>query len=339
MSAALQPWRRQFGRLGIGMALVSCAAWAAGPVRAADAAQWLQRIQQAAASRNYQGTMTTSVGGVVTSSRVVHLCVGRDRYERIEVQDGQMRRQYRHNGRTLTLWPQSRVAVFEQQEGIADFPSLPAGGARALDSYDLRSIEQDRVAGHEAEVLVLKPRDGLRYKQRFWVERETGLLLRVDVIGLQGELLETSAFTDLAIGGNPSRESVIGPMKQFDQKKLPDYRVLRPQSVRTQVDSEGWTLARTVPGFQLVSCVKRPLDPVADGQGAEPALQTVFSDGLTHVSVFIERYDPQRHKPVRTVLGATSTSMNRHGDWWVTVVGDVPMATVQQFEAIWQRKP
>jgi sigma-E factor negative regulatory protein RseB len=339
VNLGLLPWRRQFGRLGVGVALLSCATLASAPALAGEAEQWLQRIQQAAAVRNYHGTMTTSVGGVVTSSRIAHLCIGRDRYERIEVLDGQMRRQYRHNGRTVTLWPQSRVAVVEQQEGLADFPALPTGGARTLDSYELRSIGQDRVAGHEAEVLVLKPRDAHRYKQRFWVERETGLLLRADVIGLQGELLETSAFTDLTIGASPSRDSVIGPMKKFDEKKVDGYRVLRPHSVRTQIETEGWALNRAVPGFQLVSCAKRPLDPVADGQGAEPALQAVFSDGLTHVSVFVERYDVQRHKPMRTALGATSTLMNRRGDWWITVVGDVPMATVQQFEAMWQRKP
>jgi negative regulator of sigma E activity len=31
--------------------------------------------------------------------------------------------------------------------------------------------------------------------------------------------------------------------------------------------------------------------------------------------------------------------MNRHGDWWITIVGDVPMATIQQFESMLQRRP
>jgi sigma-E factor negative regulatory protein RseB len=68
-------------------------------------------------------------------------------------------------------------------------------------------------------------------------------------------------------------------------------------------------------------------------------LQSVFSDGMAHVSVFIEPYDAQRHKqPMGTSLGATHTLMNRRGDWWVTVVGEVPMATVQLFEVMLERK-
>lgn len=326
-------WRRQFGRLGVGAALLSCASLALAQA-GGDTAAWLKRIEQAALDRTYQGTMMTSAGGVVSSSRVVHICNGRDRYERIEVLDGQVRRQYRHNGLVLTLWPQTRVAVVEQQELVADFPSLPTTSERALDSYELRSIGMDRIAGHEAEVLMLRPRDGHRYAQRLWAERESGLLLRTDVLGSRGEVLESSAFTDLVIGGKLATDSVLGPMKKLD-----GYRVVKPQSQRTQLEAEGWNLVRTVPGFRMVSCVKRPLDAVADGSAAEQVLQTVFSDGLTHVSVFIERYDAQRHRPMRTVLGATNTSMNRLGDWWITVVGDVPMATVQQFEAMLQRKP
>ena len=62
-------------------------------------------------------------------------------------------------------------------------------------------------------------------------------------------------------------------------------------------------------------------------------LQAIFSDGLTYVSVFIEPYRPRSATSARccTQLGATQTLMRRHGDWWVTVVGDVPPATLQQF--------
>ena len=30
-------------------------------------------------------------------------------------------------------------------------------------------------------------------------------------------------------------------------------------------------------------------------------------------------------------VGATQTLMKQHGDWWVTVVGDVPPATLRMF--------
>jgi sigma-E factor negative regulatory protein RseB len=109
--------------------------------------------------------------------------------------------------------------------------------------------------------------------------------------------------------------------------------------VSTQPDAEGWSMKTPPAGFHLVSCTKRPLDAASETASEMPVLQSVFSDGLTHVSLFVERFDAQRHRPMRTMLGATNTLMNRHGDWWVTIVGDVPMATIQQFEAMLQRRP
>jgi len=56
-------------------------------------------------------------------------------------------------------------------------------------------------------------------------------------------------------------------------------------------DAEGWAMRQLVPGFREVSCVKRPMEsPTSNSQeaSAEPVLQTIFSDGLTYVSLFIE---------------------------------------------------
>jgi len=341
----LQAWRG-LGRIGTGLSF--WLALLAGPVVAqvqpgaagaisapSDSLAWLARIQQAAISSNYQGTLMFSAGGVVSSTRVLQYCDGRQRYERLEVLDGRPRLQYRHNELSVTLWPGSKVAMVEPRDPVAEFPALPAStGSRALDYYEVRDVGRDRVAGHEAEVLMLKPRDKHRFAQRLWADRETGLLLRNDVLAPNGDVLESSAFTDVQMGVRGQPEVVLRAMKKLD-----GYRVVRPQSDRTLLEAEGWAMSKPVPGFQLVSCTRRLLDAAADGAPSAPVLQTVYSDGLAHVSVFIEPYDAQRHKqPMGTSLGATHTLMNRKGDWWITVVGEVPLATVQQFEALLERK-
>jgi sigma-E factor negative regulatory protein RseB len=340
---------RGLGRIGLGAALgLALLGGQAGvaaqpsapsapvvPMALADAGSWLVRIQHAAANSSYQGTLLFSAGGVVSSSRVTHICDGHQRYERVEVLDGRARLQYRHNEQMLTLWPASKLARVEQRDPVAEFPALPASAQpRALDNYEPGLPARDRIAGHEADVVLLRPRDKHRFAQRLWTDRATGLMLRNDVIGPGGEVLESSAFTDVQIGGKHSPETVLGPMRQLD-----GYRVQRPHAERASVEAEGWALTRQVPGFGLVSCTKRPLDAATDAGAPVQVLQSVFSDGLTHVSVFIEPYDASRHKqPLGTSLGATHSVMNRHGDWWFTVVGEVPMATVQQFEAMFERR-
>ena len=346
MSQRLVQARLRLGGLGLGLALL-CAPWAAW-AQASPGAQsgagafsgtagnaWLVRIQQAAADTSYQGTLMFSAGGLVSSSRVEHFFDGHHRYERLEVLDGRARVQYRHNERVVTIWPATKLAMVEQRGALDEFPALPASAAtRAVEHYELRSVGRDRLAGHDVEVLLAKPRDKHRYAQRLWAERETGLLLRIDVLGPTGEVLESSAFTDVKLGVRPQADLVLKPMKKLD-----GLRVVQAQVQRVPLEAEGWTLGRPVPGFQWVSGTKRPLDATAENGALVPVLQSVFSDGMANVSVFIEVYDAQRHKqPMGTSLGATHTLMNRHGDWWVTVVGEVPMATMQLFEAMLERK-
>ena len=256
---------------------------------AGDALGWLMRMHAAANERNYQGTMVFSAGGVVSSSRVAHFHEGGQFYERTEALDGRMHRIYRHNDQVATLWPQSRVAVIEQREPLATpSPLLPPLEPRALDRYELGALGSERLAGRDARVFLLSPRDEFRFAQRIWADQATGLMLRADVLGPKQELLESSAFSEVEIGIRPQPESVLQPMKKLD-----GYRVVRPQQLLTQLETEGWVLDKPVSGFVFAGCMKRTIES-PESTGNDPVLQVVYSDGVTHVSLFIEPYDARR---------------------------------------------
>lgn len=341
--------RRVIGR--VGLALASASGWGvtlAAPSgtsvasasrlaetgAAADLADWMAKLQKAAASRSYQGTVTYSVGGTVSSARLQHHGDGRERVEKLEILDGRARLQYRHNDQTVTVWPESKLAVLEPADPVPAFPSVgDLQGLRPQEHYELKRGGSERVAGREAEVLLVNPRDAQRHGLRWWVDRESGLLLRSDTLGPQGEILESAAFTDLKLLPKPQPEAVIAAMRRLD-----GLRVVKPQPVKAQLEAEGWMLGRLVGGFQQRLCSRRPLDATADGPPT-PVLQTIYSDGLAHVSLFIEPYDAGRHRQgMRTTMGATNTVMHRRGDWWITIVGEVPMATVLQFDSALERR-
>jgi sigma-E factor negative regulatory protein RseB len=300
-----------------------------GAAQARDVRAWLLRIHEAASRRNFQGTFIVSGGGSVSSARIAHFCEGTNQFERSESLDGQARHVYRHNDVVTTLWPTSHVATIEQRTMLAEFPALlQAGDDRIADHYEVRSQGAERIAGYEANVLVVKPREALRYGYRLWSEQTTGLLLRADVLGEHNEVLETSAFSDVAIGVKPQPDSVLAPMKKLD-----NYRVSRPVLTATRLEAEGWAMRQPAPGFKQVSCVKRPMGAADDpSSGDRQVLQTIFSDGLTYVSVFIEPFDAQRRmRPMLASVGPTQTLMQQQGDWWLTIVGDVPSATLRMF--------
>lgn len=302
-----------------------------GSSRARDVRAWLTRIHQAAGHHNFQGTFIVSSGGTVSSARIAHYCEGMNQFERSEALDGQQRLVYRHNDTVHTVWPAGKVVLVEQRSLTTSFPALlQAGDDHIADFYDVRPQGAERVAGHEANVLVVKPKDALRFGYRLWADQTSGLLLRADVIGERNEVLESSAFSEVAIGVRAQPDSVLAPMKRLD-----GYRIARPTMTPTRLEAEGWALRQPAAGFRQVSCVKRPMEGAASPPQRNPdpqVLQTIYSDGLTYVSVFIEPFNAQRHtRPLLASVGPTQTLMQQQGDWWVTVVGEVPSATLRIF--------
>jgi sigma-E factor negative regulatory protein RseB len=297
---------------------------------APSARAWLTRIHDASASQSFRGTFVVSASGMISGSRVVHYCSGSDQYERIESLDGQVRQVLRHNDVVHTVWPTRRVVLVEQRGSVSTFPSLlhGAGDDGFVDHYQVRVEGTDRVAGFDAQVLRVQPRDAQRYGYRLWSEKATGLLLRAEVLGMRDEVLEAAAFTELVLGVKPQPQSVVRSMKTLD-----GYRIIRPQVVETRLEDEGWSMRVSVPGFRQISCVKRVSPAAQDGwTGSGPLLQSVWSDGLTSVSVFIEPFDAQQHtRELQTSIGATQTLMRRFGEWWLTVMGDVPAPTLREF--------
>jgi sigma-E factor negative regulatory protein RseB len=113
------------------------------------------------------------------------------------------------------------------------------------------------VAGYDADVVLLKAKDNIRFSQRLWAERQTGLLLRSETLGLNGQPLESAAFSELSIGVKPQPEVVVAAMRKLD-----GYRVLRPTVQAATLEGEGWSMSSLPPGFREVHCAKRSLDPM-----------------------------------------------------------------------------
>lgn len=328
---------------------------------AADGTQvaqaWLSRMRTAAGSYSYQGTMVFTAGGVVASSRVGHYVVGDDAFERVEALDGAGQRSFRHNDVVMSFWPQRQVVTVSRRDAAALSPLGTVPEARFREHYETRQRGLDRVAGRLTHVLLLSPRDTLRFAQRLWVDVESGLMLRADVLGARGEVLESTSFTDIEIGVRPRASSVQAAMRETEGWKL-----VKMQSTPTQLAEEGWRLDDLPEGFQLLGCVRKPVtwgEPardLAEGPGsARPALpgpssamtdesttlQVIYSDGLARVSVFIEPLRPGRHaRSLVTQMGATHALLqNRDDRWRLVLMGDVPVATLKRFAAALQRVP
>ena len=295
---------------------------------------WLMRTHEAYKRLAYTGTFVVSSGGAMSSSKIWHVCEGNQQMERVETLSGAPRSTFRYNDQVVTFMPEQKLRRSETTQSLGLFPELlQSADNRVADFYKLRKEGVERVAGLDADVVVLVPKDTLRFGYRVWTEQKRGLVVKLQTLDGFGKVLEQAAFTELQLDAPVRMDKLVQMMGKVD-----GYRVEKSSLVKTTAIVEGWSMKAPVPGFKSVNCYKRPAGAVGVGTGGE-AVQWIFSDGLASVSIFLESYDPQRHdKESGLAMGATQTLSRQVGEFWLTVMGEVPMSTLRVFAGNLQRK-
>jgi sigma-E factor negative regulatory protein RseB len=289
--------------------------------------EWLTRMHDASRQRSYIGTfVVSSSNGSMSSARIWHACDGQRQAERIETLSGERRLTFRRDDEVLTFLPEAKTVRSERRDAFGVFPELLRPDETAIpEFYTARRVGVDRVAGFEADVVQVVPRDTLRFGYRIWSERKSGLVIKLQTVDEAGKVLEQAAFSELQLDA-PVRMDRLSQMMAVPA----GWRVERPDAVKTTAAAEGWELKASVNGFKPMSCYKRP------GEGI---LQWIFSDGLASVSLFVEPYDRQRHQQEGVFASGSTHTLTRHvQDWWVTAVGEVPPQTLRAFSLSLERR-
>ncbi|RQQ44337.1 MucB/RseB C-terminal domain-containing protein [Burkholderia stagnalis] len=293
------------------------------------AADWLDRIQQAAQQQSYEGTFVYQRGGFVQSSRIAHVAARDGEFERIESLDGKPRKLLRHNDELYTFVPERKLCVVERRQARDSFPALlAASGEHVMSVYDAKLLGSDRVAGLDAQVVQLAPKDGYRFTYKLWTDARTGLLLRSQTLDGGDHVLEQIAFSQLRMGGAGAADKAA---IAAGMRNLSGWTVVRPPVSPVDMEAQGWQLAPSVAGFQKIREVRRPMAARDAGEPSIPVDQAVFTDGVATVSVFVEPAEKNTRKEGAGSTGATHVLVKRRGDYWITVLGEVPPATLQQF--------
>lgn len=317
------------------LAALSPAAWALEGDTPLNS--WLLRVHEASKHRTYTGTFVVSAGGNLASARIWHACDGVQQVERVEPLSGIPRATYRRNDQVVTLYPSSKVAVLETRESLGLFPALlKSPDASIAEFYNFKVLGSERLAGFEADAVALTPKDAWRYGYRVWSEKRSGLVLQLQTLDAKGRVIEQSAFSELQLDAPVKMTQLVQQMEN-----TAGYRVSRPAMRTVTPDSLGWSLTVPVPGFRSVGCFNRALGAgSADAPSVPNVMQWIFTDGLATLSLFVESFDSRRHQRegATDTGGATHIVTRKLGDWWATVVGEVPSATLGAFASALERK-
>lgn len=311
----MKPW--------VAVCLLAGAALPALAAGSGDAMQWLQRVVSAPQRLSYTGVFMYRNGNQTETSRITHLVDNGNELERLETLDGSQREVFRRNDEVRCILSESRLMIVEQGGARRFFPALiPASLGGLGESYDIRKGDVGRVAGLEAQSIVVEPKDKLRYGRRFWVDSQSGMLLKATLVDEAGKPLEVFAFTELRVG-----EGVVDRNSLLAKPVGNDWRVRNVHNSEGRVDAGQWSFNYELPGFRRVSSVRRQT-----GLEASDGLHLVFSDGLAAISVFIEPASgKERPEAGELSMGAINVYRRWLPNYKLVLMGDVPPAALKLF--------
>lgn len=295
-----------------------------------DPLAWLGRIASAAQRLNYVGTFSYQTGKRIETSRIMHVVDAQGEYERLEVLDGSPREVIRSNGEVRCLLPDQRTVIIDRPGDRRAFPArLPASIGVLAENYRIRKGEFGRVAGHEAQQIVLEPKDDLRFGHVLWADAQSGLLLKARMVDERGETVEQFVFNDVQIGVELTRERVASR-----QTVANDWKIVQAGGSPLREDELPWVLRAPLPGFQQSSVMRRQL-----GRAHAEAVHIVYSDGISTVSAFIEPISAGSQSAAGEFSsGATNIYKRQLDGHLITVLGEVPQRTLRRLGDAIERK-
>ena len=277
-------------------------------VLGADSQNWLLRLQEAEQRQEFQGAFVYERNGSF-SSHAIHRQVrdGQVR-EHIKQLDGTFHESLRNNGRLECMTGPRYERIRENQ----------ADGLRRLEPrtliqwYDIRTAGMSRVAGREAVVLSLLPRDQHRYGFELYLDRETALPLKSLLLNENGQPLERFQYIVFEPGAQPDLQVGQACRPATDRETRP-------------LERHAWRPA----GFTLTRIVEQ-----RSSREGSPVAWLVYGDGLARFSVFLEPWREGLSIDQRSQLGPTAAVSRRmatdQGDLLVTVIGEIPLGTAER---------
>jgi sigma-E factor negative regulatory protein RseB len=273
----------------------------------------LRRMSVALHSVDFEGSFIYQHDGRTDSLRIFHQGGERER-ERLISLGGSRGEIVRDGAAVVCVQSDGVTTLFTNRAGSHLLPLVP--NVRELGAqYGVTIVGEDRVAGYDARIVDIAPRDPYRYGYRLWLQKDNQLLLRSAVYDAARRPLEQLMFVALDVGTRPN-ETDLSPSNNVAGAVSPDDEI-------PITSKPAWIIASPPAGFRLVRA--------QTSAGPQQAEHLVYSDGIASVSVYVEPHVAAAPVAVESAMmrGVLSIHSLDAAGARVTALGDVPPATVQ----------
>lgn len=303
---------------------------AALPAQAADTPeQLLARMQIAVEQTNYEGTLVHMSAGRVDQFRIYQRVAAEGVTERTVLVDGAGAEIIRTPDEVICIFPEQSSVVIEDRASAAAGQSPLRAGVPSIEDvapeyYRLSMRNAGRVAERESIVVAIQPQDEFRYGYRLWLDSETAMPLKSQMLGNDESMpIEEIRFVSISMPVIVDAELV---QPGIDTSR---YRVERHRKAAHEETENGrpvgWFAQDLPPGFMLTSSHFEYMEGAST-----PRRHLVYTDGLASVSVFVDAAGREDETEGFSSMGAASAYSLVKDGLYVTAMGEVPPATVRR---------
>jgi sigma-E factor negative regulatory protein RseB len=291
-----------------------------------EARQWLERMSEALATRNYEGRFFHLRDSRSEAMRIFHRVDKGKVTERLVSLDGSGREIIRNQTEVIFYLPDRRTVLVEKRtDANTLLAAVPSYNEELEAHYNIERGPFTKALGRRTQVIMVQPRDQFRYGYKLWLDDETAMPLKSQLCDRNGKVIEQILFAELnfrdRIPADSLKPSISGEGFRWVRQDV--------QPAQLAASQAGWGAIRLPAGFRLTAWRVQFI-----AGSSVPVQHLVYSDGLASVSVFIEPSDPraQPMSGLAQVGGAFAFSRALDGHQ-VTAVGEVPPVTVETIAA------
>jgi len=319
--------RSRLFRAGVTAALAAAvfSAYAAEPI------DTLTRAADASRNTTYEGVILYRGDEQFDVLKVQHRYKDGSEREHLVALTGEPRQLLRIDNRLICILPKDHMVSIDRPAGMKNFlTQLKPERLRQLAQwYEFRDQGSGRIAGRDCTGVAVMPRDQFRYGYEIWADKDTGLPLKVTMVGQRGELLEQVMFTEISFPG--AIEDAVFEEPEVDSSKFRtiarDLPSLDATPPTTDADRPQVSFEKLPPGYRVVAREQRPLPEGQEGK----VEHLLLSDGLSAVSVFsaIEQHAPEKAFRGVSHVGPMEAYGRMVGSYHITIVGEVPSQAIR----------
>lgn len=285
---------------------------------------FLKKMHTAAHTLNYEGTFVYGQDDQLSSMRIIHSASESEEKERLVSMDGSGREVIRNGDSVKCILPDTKSVVVEKSRPETQFPpAFPMSVDRISSHYEFKIIDGNKVAGRDTQQIMITPKDKLRYGHHLWIDKETGLLLKTHLLNEKSQKLEQFMFTQISFLDKIPNSWL---MPAVSGRNFQWYQADEQQTEQDSNKPSSWQVTTLPKGF-MPDMQRKHMMP----SNSMPVEHMVFSDGLSSISVFIEKNkaDTKDNLMGSSHMGAVHAHGRNMNGYHVTVVGEAPLAAIK----------